>query len=416
LLAGDTRFITVGADGDNLSISALSLRRSSGGLAALVRVANTGTQEREALVSLRADAQLVDARALRIPANESVAWTVSGLPPGAAVIQASLAAAQGNHLAVDDAAYAVNTDRRDRRALLLSPGNLFLEQALAALPELQVTRVLTPPAAGEILPAFDLYVLDGITMPLPSGANALYLLPALPASVTDTGSFTNTAHARSEAHPILQAVDWRAVSVMRASRLDAPAWLRPIVHSQGGPLLFAGEPSGADPAAPTGFSSPAGRTVVVPFDLSDSDLPLQIAFPVLMANTVEWLAPPQGSSIPATMPPGEAVALPQDTQVELPDGAVVVAGPRGFAATDQLGVYRGVYRGASTLFAVNFSDPGESDITPGAMSISRDAPPPDAEASPLSQQEIWGWLAALALAALMLEWWVYQRGLPFGRR
>lgn len=415
-LLGDTaRFIPIGTSGDNLAITTLSLRRTLQGLAALVRVENMGSQPREALVSLRVDGALADARTLVVPAGQSVAWTVNGLDLRAASVQASLQAGAGNALAIDDTAYAVNTVRNTRRALLLSRGNVFLEQALAALPELEVTRAMTPPVlpdAGLLLAAgrdfgFDLFILDGLSMTLPAEASVLYVGAAAPFTVT--GQFSNTDYVRAEAHPILEAVDWRPVNILSAALLDAPGWLKPVVQTQGGPALYAGQRS----ETPGG-----GRVVVIPFDLRRSDLPLQIAFPVLIANTVEWLAPAQGASIPASVRPGEAVALPPNSVVQLPNGSVVTVGERGFADTEQPGIYQALVSGARAPirsdFAVNFFNPAESNIAPNLPALAGRADPArvDGAETATAQREIWPWLAALALVALMAEWWVYQRGLP----
>ncbi len=420
LLSDTARFIPIGTSGDNLAITNLSLRRTLQGLAALVRVENMGSQPREALVSLRVDGALADARTWVVPAGQSVAWTVNGLDLRASAIQATLQAGAGNALAIDDTAYAVNTVRNIRRALLLSRGNVFLEQALVALPELEVTRAITPPIlsdAGLLFTAgrdfgFDLFILDNLTMTLPAEANVLYVGAAAPFTVT--GQFSNTAYVRSEAHPIVEAVDWRGVNILSAALLDAPAWLRPVVQTQGGPALYAGQPIESPSAGP----QPAGRIVVIPFDLRRSDLPLQIAFPVLIANAVEWLAPAQGASIPASVRPGEAVALPPNSMVQLPDGSVVTVGDRGFADTDQPGIYQALVSGVRAPtrsdFAVNFMNPAESNIAPNLQAMAgrtEFAPAAGAEMA-TSQREIWQWLAALALVVLLAEWWIYQRGLP----
>ncbi len=419
-LLGDTaRFVPIGASSDNLAITNLSLRRTLQGLAALVRVENLGDQPREALVSLRVDGALADARTLLLPAGQSVAWTVSGLDLRASSVQATLQADAGNALAIDDTAYAVNTARNIRRALLLSRGNLFLEQALVALPELEVTRAVTPPMlpdAGLLLAAggnfgFDLFILDGLTMTLPPEANVLYIGAAAPFTVT--GEFSNTAYVRAEAHPVMDAVDWRPVNLLNATLFDAPAWLKPLVQTQGGPALYAGQPIGL----PDG-----GRVVAIPFDLRRSDLPLQIAFPVLIANAVEWLAPAQGAGIPASVRPGEAVALPPNSRVQLPDGSVVTVGERGFADTDQPGIYQALVSGARAPvraparsdFAVNFINRSESNIAPNLQALAgrTELAPAAATDTATSQREIWPWLAALALVVLLAEWWIYQRGLP----
>ncbi len=401
LLPGKARFIPIGNSGDNVAISALTLRRTLRGLSAFVRVTNSGSQDDRVLVSLRADGALVDARVLNVPAGAFAEWTIGNINPNAVAVDARIDEAQRNFLAVDDAAYAVNTANTTRHALLLTRGNRFLEQALASLPGLRVTRAATMPPDAQ---TYDLYVLDNMTVTLPARANALLI--GAQSVFTTSGVFSNTDYVRTEAHPIARNVDWRGVNVLDAQRVNAPGWLRPVIESQGGPLVLAGESAKDD----------LQRAVLITFDLRRSDLPLQIAFPILIANSVEWLAPAQGLNVPLNVKPGEVVPIPENTRVTLPSGEEVVAGRRGFAQTDRLGIYTFDAGQAQGAFAVNFSNVSESRIAPNPNlqvgSANANANAEQVESRATSQREFWHWLAGIALVLLLAEWWVYQRGLP----
>ncbi|PJF48169.1 MAG: VWA domain-containing protein [Chloroflexi bacterium] len=398
-LPGKARFIPIGNSGDNVAISTLTLRRTLRGLSAFVRVTNSGPQDDRVLVSLRADGALVDARALDVPAGASAEWTIGNINPNVAAVQARIDEAQRNFLAVDDAAYAVNAENTMRHALLLTRGNRFLEQALAFLPGLRVTRAAAMPPDAQ---TYDLYVLDNVTATLPARANALLI--GAQSVFTPSGIFSNTDYVRTELHPIARNVDWRGVSVLDARRVNAPSWLQPVIESQGGPLVLAGESDEDD----------SQRVVLITFDLRRSDLPLQIAFPILIANSVEWLAPAQGLNVPLNVKPGEVVPMPEGTRVTLPSGEEVVTGRRGFAQTDGPGVYTFDAGRAQGAFAVNFINVSESRIAPNPNlqvgSVSANAE--QVESRPTSQREFWHWMAGIALVLLLAEWWVYQRGLP----
>ena len=178
--------------------------------------------------------------------------------------------------------------------------------------------------------------------------------------------------------------------------------------------MLAGEPPASADRAPD-----FDRLAVLTFDLRRSDLPLQIAFPVLIADTVEWLAPLRGLDIPIAARPGEVSALPAGATVVTPSGARLTVDSRGFAATGQPGVYAYTSGGVAGLFAVNFIDARESSIAPDPEVAGGRSDPSANQNGPqplLSQREIWPFLAALALAALLVEWWIYQRGMPSVRR
>ncbi len=398
LLQGRTRYIPIGNSGDNDAISTLSLRRTARGLSAFVRVTNSGPVSDTVLVSMRADGSLLDARTLNVPAGKSVEWTLNNINPNVSALQAAIDEAGQNVLAADDAAYAVNAGNASRSALLLTPGNRFLEQALTALPGLRVTRAITPPVGTQV---YDLYVLDGLTMTLPPQANVMFIGAQSPFSTT--GVFSNTEYVRTESHPVTRQLDWRNVNVLDARRVEPPAWLRPMVESQGGALVLAGESP----------DDVLRRVVLLPFDLRRSDLPLQIAFPVMMANAVDWLAPPQGLNVPASVKPGEVVPMPEGTRVTLPDGSVAEAGRRGFAQNTAPGIYSFDTGQVQGKFAVNFNNVSESQIAPNPdLQLGSAGNEAAATVNPTSQREFWHALALIALLLLIVEWWVYQRGLP----
>lgn len=404
LLTSRTRYVPIGNSGDNVALSTLTLRRTLRGLSAFTRVTNTGPQEDNVLVSLRADGSLLDARTLTVAAGQSIEWTINNINPNVTSVQATIDEAQRNTLAVDDAAYAINATNATRQALLLTRGNRFLEQALSALPGLRVTRAVTAPLGAQ---NYDLYVLDGMTMTLPARANVMLI--GAQSVFTTSGVFSNTGYVRTESHPIVRQVDWRSVNVLDARRVNAPDWLKPVVESQGGPLVLAGE-------SPT---DALRRAVLIPFELRRSDLPLQIAFPILIANSVEWLAPAQGLNVPPSVKPGEVVPMPENTRVTLSSGGEALAGRRGFAQTSETGIYRFDTSQVQGLFAVNFSNPSESRIMPNpGLQIGADTGAnAQTTTTPTSQREFWNVLAIIALILLIAEWWVYQRGLPtFGRR
>jgi hypothetical protein len=416
--AEPAQFRPVGGAGANIAISAFALRQTVRGASALTRVTNHGSQDATVLLSLRAGTvtgaptSLLDARELRIAAGQSGQWTINGIDPAVAYVRVSIDSVTpggSNLLMADDEAWAINAAPAPRRALLLSRGNRFLEQALGALPNLQVTRAISMPI--EIAQPYDLIIVDGISATLPSRSHALFVNPINDTPAFSLGAvFSATAFVDAAKHPTLLAVDWRGINVLDARRVAGPGWLLPLVNAQGGPLMLAGEAPLAEGQTP-GFE----RLAILPFDLRRSDLPLQIAFPVLIANTVEWLAPLRGLDVPIAARPGEAVALPSGAVVVNPAGARQTVDARGYGATGQSGIYAYTLGGAKGLFAVNFMDARESAIAPDpevALRAAGQATEATGLQVQLSQREIWPYLAALALIALLIEWWIYQRGIP----
>ncbi len=413
-LPGNVRYVPIGVSADNLAIEALSLRPAGKGVQLFARVANYGEADRTVILSISANGQLFNARRVSVQTGRSADVILPDLPDAPAAYQAKLSlpasaddAGPVDALPLDDTAYAVYQPPASGRVLLLSPGNLFLEQMLTALPGLQPFRAL--PGAPLPTDPFDLYVLDGITdtekIPL---ADLLWVNPISSTLFAAGEVFTHTKLLRvAENDPLTRFVDWSGVNVLQARRVQAPTWARVLVEAEGGPLVFAGQVGGR-------------RVAVLTFRLQDSDLPLQLAYPILMANLIEYLAPAQQFSAPDGLRPGETLTIkPRSGEsaiaIDDPDGVRYQAPTTEagvlFVNTDKLGLYT-VVSNQSVIgqFAVNLFNPAESDIKPAAsIRVGRSDVAATAREEP-GQLEIWPWLAALALALLLLEWWVYHRG------
>ena len=418
-LPGEVTFIPVGRSGDNLALTTTAARATPQGTQVLVTATNPGPSARSALLSLVVDGVLYDSRRLDVAPAQSVSqgWTV---PSGASAVEARLEPRDGaaDYLALDDRAWAVLQGSNTRRVLLIGEGNLFLERFFAVLPGYELVRAMADEAAATGNDeAFDLYVYDGVALPDgPLPGNVLVFDPQ-PTSGDDgllavSGVFSDTTAVRLADSPLLENVIWRDTTVAAAQQVDAPA-LEPLIEAKSGPLLLAGEVDGR-------------RVAVFTFDLRDSDLPLQIAFPVIMANITAWLSPgrvitdenPQ-PGVAVTILPGARAATVVVTQ---PDGAVweegVQAGePVRFLQTQQTGLYRVAFRDDSGAtqpagtFAVNFLDAAESRIQPAdTLRLGQADIAPAADVAGL--RPLWPWLLAGGLAVLSLEWWIsYRRGL-----
>src|SRR5712692_3054537 len=91
-------------------------------------------------------------------------------------------------------------------------------------------------------------------------------------------------------------------------------WAEPLISTDGGPLLLAGEVKGR-------------RIAILTFDVHDSDLPLNIAWPILLSNLTEWYKAPRALNVNGSLHPGQAVTIQPDlgatlVRVQRPDGAI----------------------------------------------------------------------------------------------
>lgn len=413
-LPAEVRYVRVGREAHNLAVSALALRPTADSPQAFAAVTNYGPHDAAAILSISADGTLLRAERLSVPAGETAHITLSDLPPDVAVIRAALTppleGAPPDYLPLDDTAYAVYTPPFGGRILLVTEGNLFLEQVLAALPALQAFRA--PPGNLPTEP-YDLVILDGWLPDELPDTNLLIINPPHSSALFAVGEpFNETRFLRQADDPILAFVNFGQIAIREAVHVETSGWARLLVEAEGGPLLLAGEVG-------------ARRAAILTFDLHASDLPLRVDFPILIANLLDWYAPAQVVDAPDALRAADPVTIrPQATTTEVritrPDGRrellPVGEGVLTFTATDQLGVYRvellsGSAATASDAFAVNLFAPAESAIAPReTITIGQAAVGEARSADETGQRELWPYLAAAALAVLLVEWWVYHRG------
>jgi Ca-activated chloride channel homolog len=213
---------------------------------------------------------------------------------------------------------------------------------------------------------------------------------------------------------LLRFVDLSGVHIGSAVRMVTPPWAQVLARTTAGePLIIAGETGGR-------------RVVALAFDLHQSDLPLQIAFPILTANLVGWLQPSTAVDAPPLLGAGDPISIrpaqeADEITVTAPgNGARTTLKPSAqvsFAGTDELGVYevrqsaKGKPVGQADEFAVNLFSREESDITPHpdlALAGTGAATPAGQVRRPL---EIWPWVLLASLLLLSVEWWFYNRKL-----
>jgi hypothetical protein len=176
------------------------------------------------------------------------------------------------------------------------------------------------------------------------------------------------------------------------------------------PLLLLGEQAGH-------------RTAVLAFDVHDSDLPLQPAFPSLVQPLLDWLVP-GGSVATPVVRVGEAAALvplPEARTLDIvtPNGVQVRVAPpfpaAPFAQTELPGIYQVVQADAEgrqtrSQFAANFTNPGQSQLRAGInVTLEPGAKNVSSAANLAAPREIWQIAVVLGLALLVIEWWAFQR-------
>jgi hypothetical protein len=227
-------------------------------------------------------------------------------------------------------------------------GDPYLETALSYLPNVELYGV-SPDEYGPATERkdgrpWDLVIFEGT---LPTTLPRSPILAIGPPRSSPLGEVTGTLEdpgigSLDPDEPVLRYVDLSTTHIAEAQRLDAPEWARTIIPGpRGAPLLYAGLRDGLP-------------TAVLAFEPRRSDLPLQVAFPILLANLT-------GELLGGSAAPTEAVEPGTPVQLVIPAGAasLTVTHPDG-RVTELVPSTTG----GSTVTFAGTAEPGIYTVTP----------------------------------------------------
>lgn len=329
-------------------------------------------------------------------------------------------------LPADDRAWTVIDPPRNIRALLVTPGNMFLENALATLP-IEVVKMTGADyeAAGDDViadgerSAYDVVVFDRhSTSRLPHG-NYLFFgaIPQIEGVEAGRMIDNEVIFNWDEAHPVLRHASVENLYVIEWLDLKLPPEAVPIVDGETSSVLAYLARQGSQfliCAFPLITENSGGLEGV------NTPWVVTVDFVVFIQNAVSFLAANIAAEGERGIAPGEPVTMPlppktQKAVVHRPDGKTDTVSVGGFqtvfyARTRQVGPYRlepGV-RGHD-LFAVNLFNPVESHVAP-APKVTLGAELVVAQAGSIEvNQPAWPYVMLAMLAMLLLEWIVYNR-------
>src|SRR5215207_7393166 len=160
-IPGEVQLVTVGQSSNNVAITALATRSLAGENPQLfAQVTNYGDQDAEIVFDLRVDGELFTAKRYTVPANGDLPLVSEALPSNFTTLQAGITipaeSTVPDYLPDDNRAWAVSSGAGARRVLVMSEGNLFIEQVLRSLPSVEVFQ--GDPQRGLPTTQFDLYI------------------------------------------------------------------------------------------------------------------------------------------------------------------------------------------------------------------------------------------------------------------
>jgi hypothetical protein len=406
-------WVRLGDSKQNVGISAFSVRRyplDKSQSEVLVELWNPSEQSRKVELKLLGDGAPVDVQQLEVgPGQRSRRFfqNISGVDT---TLEAQIRPVDGKPdvLDVDDQAYARLPQRRRARVLAVTSGNLYLQAALLLDEYLDVTEIGPEqyPAEGR----YDVVIFDDWIPPKLPETPALYIHPDPPEGKRGPFEVRGTAERPffdtiDRDHPLVRWTALRDVNVAKALEVKLQKGDDVVAGDQGVPLIVTGTRDGVP-------------IVGLTFDVRKSDLPLRVAWPVFLLNTIDWFAEEEQDGYLSSYRTGETWHIPvssdaKQARIETPDGTrreVPVVEGRAVYSGSETGLYKLETAGQQRVFAANLGPVQESKVAPvEQLELAGTKAASVTEGRAGLRREVWLYLVVAVLAILMLEWLSYHR-------
>lgn len=389
------RLVRVGNRRNNVGIVAMNSRQSQAGRELFASIANFSDEDRTVAAELRIEGSLIDARTLAVNKNDRAALVFDTLPQKGGLAELRLTIE--DDLKADDIAYAYLSDARRLRVGLIGE-NPFLIRALAVNTEIDARRI----DPGSDLSDIDCLVVEGAV----SQDVIESRKPLLAINPSDVAGMWQTAMSRERpeitsfdrSHTVNAYLSYADLHIESMTTRSAAPYLKAVVASGNDGLIYAGEDAGR-------------RIEMIAIDPAKSDLPLKVEFPILLANSINWLTSREQTSEDRAVRAGKPITL-RSSQVVIttPDGDTQEIATKDGLAVFADTLHTGLYEVKdSTPFGVSLLSETESNTAPRETIQTRAGELRGESQTFSSEREAWRWVALLALLALAIEWWVYHR-------
>ena len=400
--------VNLGEEG-NVGITQFRVRKSlvnAFDYQTLLTVVNASVEEKSLNVELYLNDALLDVRPYTLAPGESKSELFTNFTMEGGRLKAVLDVEDA--LSTDNVAYAALPKREQIPVLLVTPDNPFLENALAVDEKLDLT-VVAPDQYDPGARGYDVTIFDRYNPPTLGDGNYMFIYPPKAGAIWQIGESLETPIITEweRDHPILRHVHLDNVQITEAYQVQVPATANVLVRSFEDPLLIVEE-------------SQNRRIVFVATDTLKSDLPLRIAFPLIIANTIQWF---QGKSEIEEyhLQTGEVLKKRIDEAAAIE--SVTIVGPAGesweipvekgellFDETSVVGFYELKIGEGEEVWAVNLTDVAESQIhaAEGVEDLLEEEEVVLGGAA-LLHYPPWIYLVLLAVLLSAVEWFLYQR-------
>ncbi len=400
------RTVVVGEPAPNVALESFQVRRrldAPDTVQGVVVARNDGASNAIAEVVVTAGRGTTHGRSLDLSAGERQVLVFDDLLPTAGY-QAEVRSPDDG-LPADNLAFASLAEPSGLSVVVVGDEPWPIVRAIQAVPAVTAQAIRVSSFDQDTGDA-DLYVFQGfVPESLPAASSVFVQPPATPGLGLDAPQTSDARPLALADSPLLRSVDVGDLFSGSDVTYEPPAWAQVDLSVGDRALLAHGIVDGR-------------RTAIIGFDVAGPGVSQAPWFPVFWSNVVRWADPfaplPEGVQLepgrPArliTHPRADRIAVTtpagNTTEFAAPAASVLEVEAPGAYTVRQF-VEQELLAQTSIDFAPTLAArPGRAGVPPGRVATGESS-------SQVQQQvEIWPWVAGLALALLLVEWWVFHR-------
>lgn len=336
----------------NAAIDYVSHKENEDGtLTVLVKVSNYGVGTIATDLNLYLDNKIEQIKEVKLSSGESDILYFSDFPKKGSYIKAELNEPDG--LECDNIGYDVIKEKRQKKVLLVSKQNVFLEKAIQTVPNISLYKTNRIENLDD-KEEYDVYIFDGMVPNiLPKRGSIILIHPNKSVEgIVTVGMTRDGGYVKAEEKSIVtEGLSGYEFGVNKIQEIKDTEWGTPFLTLGDCAIGVMGEQAGR-------------KTAVLGFDIHESDLPLQPEFPILIYHLMNQCLDTDlvgtqivtaGEKVELFNPQNGSTLFVKKEDKKADSAAVELTGTKiTYDKTDQTGIYRVSCKNETEIFAVNF--------------------------------------------------------------
>ncbi len=395
------KLISLSNEGSNISIDNMAHIKEGEAFKVIATITNRGNTTYSGDFSIYGEENLIDVRTIDLEGGESSTINFNIKDFDGAYFKGEISGE--DIIKEDNIFYDGVKEQGNKRILLASNNNIFLEKALMTLPGVEIIKTADINNISEE-DKFDLYIYDGILgQYVPQNGNLL-LINAPSNEMFKVDGTIQGGESKLNKEEIPDYLKSMNFITSKMNKVEAPNWAKSIINIKDSSALFLGKYKGQSIGA-------------LNFDIHNSDLPLKAEFPILIHYICNELLP-DGIVRGNNFLGGDTISIKGNPLVEkvvitTPSKKEINLKPHSeFNTYSELGVYRVQQKDKEVvnrdIFTINF--PSKEEGNTATENIEGKTNNITQVNGIKSGIDLTPFIIFIILSVVIIEWYLYRKG------